>query len=98
MASCVAAALHRLFKTPAWQAAVGDDEQRVWLCLEAICEEIGGQEVQLPGRPQLDLIAAEAERNEAIVRAHDAGATYEALATAHGLSTRQIRRITHPRR
>ena len=91
--AAVAETIERILASPEYVAAVGDDEERAWLLIEALCEELHPRgAVTFPSSSALHRIAGRLDRNERIRSEFD-GRNYEALSRRHRLSARQIRRI-----
>ena len=93
----MARAIVRTLSAPEWISTL-DVEERAWLLLLDLCEAmhpLGA--VSVPSRDQVIRIAARIERDAAIRREFD-GRNYEALAAQYRLTTRQIRRVVHPKR
>ena len=89
----MAAAIERTLGSPAWLRALGDDDERGWILLEALCEELHPLgAAAAPSVANLREAAGRLGRNEEIRDGFD-GRNYRALARRHRLSTRQIRRI-----
>lgn len=89
----IAAAIERVMASPAWAAALGDDEERTYLIIEGLCAELHPRgSLTFPSPAMLRQSADRGDRNERIRREFD-GRNYEALARRHGLSARQVRRI-----
>lgn len=89
----MAAAIERTLGSLPWLRALGDDDQRGWLLLEALCEELHPLgPVAAPSVASLRVAAARRGRNDEIRERFD-GRNYRELARRHRLSTRQVRRI-----
>ena len=94
----VGRALRAAMADPAWAAAAGDDDARAWRLMTALCAALHERgPVLFPPPARLDDVLSASERDERIRGEFRAGADYEELRRRHNLSTRQIRRITHPR-
>ena len=98
-AVALAKALLRVMGSRDWMLALGDDEERAWLLMEAACEELHPLgPVQFPSVHMLRETVDRRDRNDAIREAFD-GRNYRQLARRHRISTRQVRRIVdEPRR
>ncbi len=98
-AAAAAEALRRGLASPAFGAALGDDDdERVWLLLRALCEELHPLgPCAWPSAQGLARRLGRAER-DARLRADFDGRNHRALARREGLSVRQVRRIVDRRR
>ena len=86
-------AIDRTVGSEAWVREVFDDEERKWMLLEALCEELHPLgAVAAPHVALLREAVGRRGRNEEIRAAFD-GRNYRELARRHRLSTRQVRRI-----
>ena len=97
--AAMAAAIVRCMESPAWAAAVADPDERAWLMLRALCEELHPLgAVSVPSVPQLRAFLERDDRDAAIRAGFD-GRNYDELARRFRLSSRQVRRIVdEPRR
>ena len=98
VARTIADAIRRTLGSPEWCAAFEDDDERSWLMLLALCEvlhPLGA--VTVPSPDQVEGLVARGMRDEAIWRAFD-GRNYGELATRHGMTPRQVRRIIEKKR
>lgn len=92
-AVAMAEAIELTMASPAWAGALGDDDARAWMLLEALCERLHPiAPVDVPSVGSLRAAADRPGRDQAIRRDFD-GRNYAVLARRHRLSTRQVRRI-----
>ena len=92
IAAAMARTILRAIRSPAWLSII-DDEERAWTLMLSLCDELHPfGPVMIPSRPTVEDLARRIERHETICRDFD-GRNYAELARAHGLTTRQVRRI-----
>ena len=92
-AVAMAAAIERTMASAAWARAVGDNDARGWMLLEALCEELHPVgPVDAPSVASLRAASDRPGRNDEIRKTFD-GTNYGQLARRHRLSQRQVRRI-----
>lgn len=98
-AAAAADAIVRTLGSPEWMLALGADDERGWILLEALCEHLHPLgAVQFPSVHRLREAVDRPGRDRAIREEFD-GTNYLQLARRHRLSTRQVRRIVDgPRR
>ena len=91
--AAMAAAIVRCMDSPEWAAAVADPDERAWLLLRALCEELHPLgAVSVPSEHALRRFLDRGDRDEAIRAGFD-GRNYDELARRFRLSQRQVRRI-----
>ena len=89
----MALAVHRAMSAPEWARAVGDPDERAWLLVRALCEELHPEGAfQVPSVFALEAWLERDDRNERIRTEFD-GSNYDVLARRNRLSKRQVRRI-----
>ena len=94
-AIALAHAVRRVMYSKAWADAIGDPDERCYLVVEGVCEELHPLgPVQFPSVHALREALDREERNDAIRDAFD-GRNYRQLGRKYKRSTRQIRRIVH---
>jgi len=95
----MADAIMRTMDSAEWAAAVVDTEERAWMLMEALCEELHPLgPIDVPSVHRLREAADRPIRNRAI-REEFNGGNYREVARRHRLSVRQVRRIVDgPRR
>ena len=95
----MAQAVNRTMSSPEWAAALGEPEERGWLLVQALCEELHPEgALSVPSVQALTAWLERGDRDERI-RAEFDGRNYDQLARRHRLSKRQVRRIVDgPRR
>ena len=93
----IAASYWDLLRSPQWLTAFGDDEERVVLLLERLCDTLDGPKtVYIPDSGSVRSTIEQLQREAAIRAAFD-GQNYAHLARQYRMSTRQVRRIVdHP--
>ena len=92
----IAAAYWELLRSPEWLTAFGDDEERVALLLEKLCDTLDGpRTVYIPDSSS---VRASIERLQRDISIRDAfnGQNHEDLAQQYRMSPRQVRRIVAP--
>lgn len=93
VAAVMAGAIQRTLDSPAYMVAFGDAEERTWMLVEALCEELHPLgSVVVPSIGQVEKDLDRMLRDEAIWRAFD-GLNYAELAAEHKLTTRTVRTI-----
>jgi len=89
----MAAAIVRTMDSIEWGCAVLDPDERGWLLMEALCEELHPLgPIAFPSVARLRETTGRRRRDENIRESFD-GRNYRELARRHRLSTRQVRRI-----
>ncbi len=93
----MADAIFTTITSPAWLRAMGDDHERTWLLMRALCAELHPLgAINIPSVHGLEGALKRIDRNTTIRHQFD-GRNHAALARAFGLSTRQVRRIVDKR-
>ena len=89
----IAAAYWELMRSPEWLTAFGNDEDRVALLLETLCDTLNGPaSVYIPDSGSVRASIERLQRHAAIRAAFD-GRNHDSLAQQHRMSARQVRRI-----
>ena len=89
----IAQAAQACMRSPQWLRAIDDDHERVWLMVEAVCDVLHRHGIRgIPSQAELRHEIDRAARDMAIIQGFD-GRNYDALASKHHITTRQVRRI-----
>ena len=95
----IGAAFWEVMRSPEWLTAFGNEEERVALLLETMCDTLDGpRSAYIPDSGSVRASIERLQRDAGIRAAFD-GQNYDSLAQQYRMSPRQVRRIVdHPPR